>query len=74
MSKPKKTVLRRVTKTSVLVPVVGKSLIRELTRLIRQAREATVTAVNSALVLLYWQIGHRIQMEVLKEQRAEYGQ
>ena len=74
MSKPKKTVLRRVTKTSVLVPVVGKSLIRELTRLIRQTREATVTAVNSALVLLYWQIGHRIQMEVLKEQRAEYGQ
>lgn len=29
--------------------------------------------VNSALVLLYWQIGQRIRSDILKEKRAEYG-
>ena len=31
-------------------------------------------AVNSALVLLYWQVGHRIRTEILKSRRAEYGE
>lgn len=51
-----------------------RSLLRDVTDLIRQAREATATAVNSALVHLYWRIGCRIRTEVLKEQRAGYGE
>ena len=31
-------------------------------------------AVNSGLTLLYWQVGDRIRREVLREQRAEYGE
>src|SRR5262249_38229812 len=31
-------------------------------------------AVNSALVLLYWQVGHRIRTEILQEMRADYGE
>lgn len=31
-------------------------------------------AVNSTLVLLYWQIGRRIREDVLDESRADYGQ
>jgi predicted nuclease of restriction endonuclease-like (RecB) superfamily len=50
------------------------SLLRDVTDLIRRAREATATAVNSALVQLYWRVGQRIRTEVLKEQRAEYGE
>jgi predicted nuclease of restriction endonuclease-like (RecB) superfamily len=30
--------------------------------------------VNSALVLLYWQIGHRVRKDILKEARADYGE
>jgi predicted nuclease of restriction endonuclease-like (RecB) superfamily len=41
--------------------------------LIRQTREGVARAVNSALALLYWQVGHRIRTEILKEKRAEYG-
>jgi predicted nuclease of restriction endonuclease-like (RecB) superfamily len=74
MSKSKKVAVRRRGKSQSLVPAVGRSLHREIVQLIHQAREATATVVNSALALLYWQIGRRIQMEVLKEQRAEYGQ
>jgi hypothetical protein len=29
--------------------------------------------VNSATILLYWQIGNRIRKDVLGEERAEYG-
>src|SRR5207245_7259473 len=28
-------------------------------------------AVNTALVLLYWQVGHRIRTEILQEKRSE---
>jgi len=55
---------------SLAAPV---ALLDDVRNLIRQAREATAQAVNSALVLLYWQIGQRIRTEVLKETRAGYG-
>jgi predicted nuclease of restriction endonuclease-like (RecB) superfamily len=41
--------------------------------LIRQAREGVAQAVNSALVLLYWEVGQRIRAEVLGHKRAAYG-
>ena len=48
-------------------------LLNELQHLIRQGREQVARAVNSALVLLYWEVGHRIRTEVLKDKRAGYG-
>ena len=49
-------------------------LLDDVRNLIRQAREATAQAVNSALVLLYWQVGQRIHRDILKEERAGYGE
>lgn len=49
-------------------------LLKDVRRLIQQARSATAHAVNAALVMLYWHIGQRIRMEVLKERRAGYGE
>jgi len=45
----------------------------DLRRLIEQSREQVSVAVNSALVLMYWQIGRRIREDVLRNERAEYG-
>jgi predicted nuclease of restriction endonuclease-like (RecB) superfamily len=56
-----------------LAPTPGP-LLDDLRALIRQAREGAAQAVNSALVLLYWQVGHRIRTEILREQRAAYGE
>jgi predicted nuclease of restriction endonuclease-like (RecB) superfamily len=50
------------------------SLLNDVRDLIQQARTATAQAVNAALVHLYWQIGQRIRVEVLREKRAEYGE
>jgi predicted nuclease of restriction endonuclease-like (RecB) superfamily len=42
--------------------------------LIAAARERTAQAVNTGLVALYWNIGRRIRQDVLKEERAGYGE
>ena len=48
-------------------------LLTELRTLIHSTRQTVAQAVNSALVLLYWQIGHRILTDILKAKRATYG-
>jgi predicted nuclease of restriction endonuclease-like (RecB) superfamily len=60
--------------TSPARPAAPGPLLDDVRSLILQAREATAQAVNSALVLLYWQIGQRIRTEILKEKRAGYGE
>lgn len=46
----------------------------EVKDLIQSAKQQAAVAVNSKLTLLYWQVGKRIADEVLKGERAEYGQ
>jgi hypothetical protein len=48
-------------------------LITEIKDLIAESRQQVAVAVNSAISMLYWQIGRRINQEVLQNQRAEYG-
>ncbi len=52
----------------------AKSLLSELRGLIEQARQHVAQTANSTLTLLYWQVGVRLQREVLHNGRAEYGQ
>ena len=49
------------------------ALVAELRQLIDAARQRAAAAVTVELTLLYWQIGQRIQREVLGGQRAGYG-
>jgi len=46
----------------------------EIKSLIDESRQQVATAVNSAMSLLYWNIGKRINVEILKDKRAEYGE
>jgi len=50
------------------------ALVADIRQLIDSARQRTAVAVNAELTLLYWQVGRRIQAEVLKGERAAYGQ
>lgn len=52
----------------------AKDLTADISGLIQDARLAVARAVNSGLTLLYWRIGERIQRELLKGERADYGQ
>ena len=50
------------------------SLLGQIKALIVQSRQQLAVSVNSALSLLYWQIGKRINEEILINTRADYGQ
>jgi predicted nuclease of restriction endonuclease-like (RecB) superfamily len=49
-------------------------LVRDIRQLIDSSRAELAVTVNSTLTLLYWQIGQRIQGEVLQGERAGYGE
>jgi len=48
-------------------------LLGDITQLIDTAKQRAAVAVNAEISLLYWQVGQRIQREVLQGERAEYG-
>ncbi|MEF8732739.1 MAG: DUF1016 N-terminal domain-containing protein [Candidatus Accumulibacter meliphilus] len=49
-------------------------LLGDIRQIIEQGRQQLASTVNSALTLLYWQIGQRIHSELLKGERAAYGE
>ncbi|PIP37178.1 MAG: cytoplasmic protein, partial [Desulfobacterales bacterium CG23_combo_of_CG06-09_8_20_14_all_51_8] len=54
-------------------PVSSVPLIDDLRRMIEETRQGVAVTVNAALTLLYWRVGKRINEEILKGERAEYG-
>lgn len=48
-------------------------LLQDIRLLIEQARSTVAIAVNVGLTMMYWRIGKRIQNDVLKSERANYG-
>ncbi len=61
-------------KKSALTRKIPKNLLGDIHNLIETARNRVAQVVNTGLVTLYWSIGDRIRRELLKEQRAEYGE
>ncbi|MHB8365812.1 MAG: PDDEXK nuclease domain-containing protein [Acidithiobacillus sp.] len=55
-------------------PAAPQALISDVRQLIESSRAQLAVTVNSALTLLYWHIGQRIQHEVLQDERAAYGE
>jgi predicted nuclease of restriction endonuclease-like (RecB) superfamily len=51
-----------------------QTLLAELRELIGSTRATVARAVNSGLVLLYWQVGARIHRDILNSKRADYGE
>jgi len=49
------------------------SLFSEIKLLIEDARQTVAVAVNAATTILYWNIGRRVNNEILENKRAEYG-
>ena len=49
-------------------------LLADLREIISRGKAQAVAAVNSALTLTYWHVGQRINTEVLRGERAAYGQ
>jgi len=54
-------------------PSVSPKLIEDIKKLIEDTRQAVAFTVNAGLTMLYWQIGRRINKEVLGNTRGGYG-
>lgn len=50
-----------------------KPIISDIKTLIEQSRQQIAVSINATISMLYWQIGKRINSEVLQNQKAEYG-
>lgn len=50
-----------------------QKLFIDISELIEQSKNHVAQTVNATLTLLYWQIGRRINSEVLSNKRADYG-
>jgi predicted nuclease of restriction endonuclease-like (RecB) superfamily len=61
-------------KQKKMVVPATEPLLVELRQLIDAARQRVASTANAELTMLYWRIGTRIRTEILKEQRAEYGE
>jgi len=72
--KPKRPLTVRGRTSARGHPSGAQRLWREIRGLIEKSRERAAAAVNTELVLLYWQIGNRIRRDILRERRAGYGQ
>lgn len=56
--------------TSIKAP---ETLMNDLRQIIDHARKRVASTVNSELTLMYWHVGERINRDILKYHRAEYG-
>ena len=55
------------------VPQSERPILADIRQLIEASRQQVAIAVNAALTTLYWQVGKRINEDVLSHQRADYG-
>lgn len=56
------------------IAAAGKTdLFTEIKSLINSAKQKVAVEVNSTMSALYWEIGNKINQDLLKDQRAEYG-
>jgi len=49
------------------------NLLNDLVTIIEQGKEQAVAQVNSTMTLVFWQVGKRINEDILQHKRAEYG-
>ena len=52
--------------------ILETDLLNELSHLIEQSKQQVTVQANSALTILFWQIGFRINETILQNKRAEY--
>lgn len=51
----------------------NNNLFEQIKNLIEQTKQNVAISVNSSLTMMYWEIGNKINQDILKNQRAEYG-
>jgi hypothetical protein len=53
--------------------MIDNNLLNDIRLIINDGKTRLISVVNSALTFTYWNIGKRINQDILKNERAEYG-
>jgi predicted nuclease of restriction endonuclease-like (RecB) superfamily len=65
---------KKIVSIKTIQPVVYEdALYKELSLLIEKNKQKTISQLKSAVNILFWQVGKKINDEILKSKRAEYG-
>ncbi len=59
--------------SNIIEQTNNNGLFNELSLLIEQSKQRIAATANSTLTLLFWQVGKRINEEILNNERATYG-
>ena len=65
--------MKEKTKKLSKLTGVPNRLLGDIRKMIEETRSAVAVTVNAGLTMLYWKIGDRINIEILKRKRADYG-
>ncbi len=52
--------------------ISSTDLFNELSQLIEQSKLQVAVQANSAVTILFWQVGNRINQDILQNKRADY--
>jgi len=64
---------KSIIKSETTVPKVETQLYSDVCSLIEQSKIQVAVSVNAAVTTLYWNVGKRINNEILQNKRADYG-
>ncbi len=59
---------------NIIQQETGKDLFVDIKQLIEEAKQSVAQSVNIGLTATYWNVGKRINEEILKNKRADYGE
>lgn len=54
------------------ITILENDLFNDLSQLIEQSKQQVAVQANSAVTILFWQVGNRINQNILQNKRAEY--
>src|SRR4030042_3374045 len=60
--------------SNAIKPKATRQLLSDIRLMIEQSRYRLSQIINTEIALLYWNIGKRIRVDILKEKRATYGE
>jgi len=63
--------LKKNHKMNKKVPTQSE-LLKDIITIIEQGKEQLAVQVNSALTMVFWQVGQRINADTLQNERADY--
>jgi predicted nuclease of restriction endonuclease-like (RecB) superfamily len=62
-----------MAKSDKNLTILETDLLHELSQLIEQSKQKVTIQANSAVTILFWQVGNRINQNILQNKRAAYG-